>query len=60
MRLHSPLPYLRRHGWLLAILALLVAAYFIGVGWVAGQLRSDLARTIQLAPAVQDHQHRPD
>lgn len=58
MRLHSPLPYLRRRGWLLALLALLVAAYFVGVGWVAERLRSDLTRTIQLSPAVQDHQHR--
>lgn len=58
MRLHSPLPYLRRHGWLLALLALLVAAYFVGVGWLAEQLRSDLAHTVRLAPAVQDQQHR--
>ena len=58
MRLHSPLPYLRRHAWQLVVLMLLVVAYFTAVGWVARQLRTDLAHTIQIAPSVEDHQHR--
>lgn len=60
MHLHSPLPYLRRHAWLLAILVVLVSAYFAGVDWVARQLSTDLARTIQPVPVVADHQHRRD
>lgn len=60
MRLHSPLPYLRRHGWLLAVLTVLVAVYFAAVGWVAERLGSDMARTIQPLPVVQDHQHRAE
>ena len=60
MRLQSPLSFLRRHAWLLATLLLLLVAYFAGVGWVARQLRTDLAHTIQLAPSVADHQHRSE
>ena len=59
MRLHSPLPYLRRHAWQLAVLVLLVVAYFAAVGWVARALRTDLAHTIHLAPWVDDHLLRP-
>lgn len=58
MRLgHSPLDYLRRHAWLLGIVLAMIVAYVVGIGWAARQLRSDLAHTIQLSPAVADHQH---
>ena len=60
MRMPSPLTFVRRHAGLLAVLFLLVAGYFAAVGWVARALRTDLAHTVQLAPAVADHQHRRD
>jgi hypothetical protein len=54
----SPLRSLRRHAWLFGFLLLLVLGYFLGIGWVARQLRVDLAHTVQAAPMVSDRQHR--
>ena len=55
---HSPLRVLRRHAWLFGFLLLLVLGYFLGIGWVARQLRTDLAHTVQPTPVVSDSQHR--
>jgi hypothetical protein len=54
----SPLQSLRRHAWLFGFLLLVVLAYFLGIGWVARQLRTDLAHTVQATPVVSDRQHR--
>jgi hypothetical protein len=54
----SPLRSLRRHAWLFGVLLLLVVGYFLGIGWIARQLRTDLAHTVQATPAVSDRQHR--
>jgi len=56
----SPLRALRRHAWLFGFLVLLVLGYFLGIGWVARQLRTDLAHTVQATPSVSDRQHRRD
>jgi hypothetical protein len=56
----SPLRSLRRHAWLFGFLLLLVLGYFLGIGWVARQLRTDLAHTVQAAPVVSDRQHRSE
>jgi hypothetical protein len=54
----SPLQSLRRHAWLFGFLLLVVLAYFLGIGWVARQLRTDLTHTVQATPVVSDRQHR--
>ena len=53
----------RRHQrWLIIALVVLaaLAAYGVGLGWVAQRLQHDLATTIQPLPVVDDHQHRGD
>lgn len=59
MRPIDPLPLpRRRHAWLLGVVVLVVLGYFAGIGWVARELRSGLAETVQPAPVVSDQQHR--
>lgn len=61
MRLHlSPLPFLRRHAWALAVVCVLVAGWFAGVGWLADKLGADLGRTFKASPVVDDHAHRAE
>jgi hypothetical protein len=61
MRLHlSPLPFLRRHVWGIAVLFVIVVGYFAAIGWIGGKLRADLDQTYRAAPAVEDRGHRAD
>jgi hypothetical protein len=61
MRLHlSPLEFLRRHAWGIAVLFVLIAAYFAGIGWIGGKLRDDLGHAYRPAPAVEDRGHQAD
>jgi len=61
MRLHlSPLPFLRRHAWGLAVLCVLITVYFAAIGYVGERLRTDLGRAYKAVPSVEDHGHRSD
>ena len=43
MRLHlSPLPFLRRHAWGLAVLFVLITVYFAAIGYIGERLGNDL------------------
>jgi hypothetical protein len=53
----SPLRSVRRHAWLFGFLLLLVLGYFLGIGWIARELRTDLAHTVRATPVVSDRQH---
>jgi hypothetical protein len=56
--MRAALASLRRHAWLLGVLLALVVGYFVAIGLLARQLRSDLVQTVQPAPVVSDQQHR--
>jgi hypothetical protein len=61
MRLHlSPFSFLRRHAWGLAVLLVLIAAYFIGIGWIGGKLRDDIGTAYKPAPSVDDRGHKAE
>jgi len=61
MRLHLPhFPFLRRHAWGVAILLVLIVAFFAAIGWVGGNLRDDLGGAYRAAPSVEDRGHRAE
>lgn len=61
MRLHlSPNSFLRRHMWALAVLFVVITAYFVGIGWIGGKLRDDIGDAYKAAPSVEDRGHRAE
>jgi len=61
MRLHlSPLPFLRRHAWGLAVLFVLITVYFAAIGYIGERLGNDLTHAYKAAPSVEDRGHRSD
>jgi uncharacterized RDD family membrane protein YckC len=56
----QPAPHPRRRRWpvALAVVAMMLAAYAVGLGWFAQRLQADLDKTLHTAPVVEDSQHR--
>ena len=48
----------RRRTVVVAVATTFLGAYALGVTWFASSLNADMARSYQLAPAVQDVEHR--
>ena len=44
----------------MVVIVIVAVAYLGGIGWIAQRLQRDMAQTMQLAPVVDDHQHRSD
>jgi hypothetical protein len=61
MRLQlSPSSFLRRHAWGLAVLFVLVTAYFIGIGWIGEKLGKDIGTAYKATPSVEDRVHKAE
>lgn len=48
----------RRRTILAAVGATFLGLYVLGVSWFANELGTDMQRSLQIAPAVQDVEHR--
>ena len=48
----------RRRAILAAVAATFLGLYVLGVSWFANELGSEMERSLQIAPAVQDIEHR--
>ncbi len=51
-------PKHRRRAILGAVAATFLGLYVLGVSWFANELGSEMERSLQVAPAVQDVEHR--
>lgn len=51
-------PKHRRRTIFAAVGAALLGLYVLGVSWFANELGSEMQRNLQIAPAVQDVEHR--
>ena len=48
----------RRRTIIATVCAAFLGLYVLGVGWFANELGTDMQRSLQIAPAVQDVEHR--
>lgn len=51
-------PNHRRRAIFATVAATLLGLYVLGVSWFANELGSEMQRSLQVAPAVQDVEHR--
>lgn len=54
----SPHPKHRRRAIFAVVAATFLGLYVLGVSWFANELGSEMQRNLQIAPAVQDVEHR--
>lgn len=48
----------RRRAIIATVGATFLGLYVLGISWFANELQADMQRNLQLAPAIQDVQHR--
>ena len=51
-------PKHRRRAVFATVAATFLGLYVLGVSWIANELGTDMQRSLQIAPAVQDVAHR--
>ena len=57
-RSHEAQPKHRRRAIFATVAATFLGLYVLGVSWIANELGTDMQRSLQIAPAVQDVAHR--